>query len=71
MLQRRSWPGLLALLWLLDPQQLNLLAAVRRGEREQRQHIDAIAAKYIRPDEGTYDFAFMYIPVESVYYEIA
>jgi DNA recombination protein RmuC len=42
---------------------------IRQFKTDLKNRIDE-TAKYIRPDEGTMDFAFMFIPSEAIYYDL-
>ena len=42
----------------------------REFQRDIKKHINDISRKYILPQEGTVDFALMYVPSEPIYYEI-
>lgn len=58
---------------MMDPtsfSEAELRGAKKDFERDVKSHIDSISRKYILTEEGTIDYALMYIPSESVYYEI-
>jgi DNA recombination protein RmuC len=44
--------------------------AMTKFSKAMKNQIDDIAAKYIKPAENTFDFAIMFIPSESMYYEL-
>ncbi len=60
-------PSFQAMIKAEDDQQKDKLR--RQFQNDVTKHIDKIAESYILPDEGTLDFALMYIPAENIYYE--
>ena len=50
-----------------DPEQKK--TAKKEFTSSVKGRIDEIAGKYINPQEGTFEFAMMYIPAENVFYE--
>ncbi len=41
----------------------------KQFKQDLKKRIDE-TAKYVRPEEGTFDFAFMFIPAEGIYYDL-
>jgi len=54
---------------MTDADEAEKPAFKRLFNQDMRKRIDEISKKYILPDEGTMEFAFMYVPAENVYYQ--
>nr|MDQ3958357.1 DNA recombination protein RmuC [Actinomycetota bacterium] len=46
------------------------VVAERSFAADVHRHVADIASRYVVPDEGTFDFAVMYVPAEGVYAEV-
>lgn len=51
-----------------DPKAKEQAASLFR--RAVKKHIDDVQKKYILPEEGTVDFAVMYVPSEALFYDV-
>lgn len=56
-------------LLMTESDETRRILARRHFVRDIKKHISDISHKYISPEEKTLDYAFMYIPIEGVYYE--
>lgn len=54
---------------LEEPDKLRKEVIIKQFKNDLKVRIDE-TAKYIRPSEGTMDFAFMFIPSEAIYYDL-
>ncbi|HVC35916.1 MAG TPA: DNA recombination protein RmuC [Candidatus Dormibacteraeota bacterium] len=54
---------------LEEPDKLRRQALAKNFKADLKNRIDE-TAKYIRPAEGTMDYAFMFIPSEAIYYDL-
>jgi DNA recombination protein RmuC len=52
-----------------EPDKLKRTALAKLFKEDLKRRIDE-TAKYIRPSEGTLDYAFMFIPSEAIYYDL-